>query len=711
MVACFFRWAPGPAASAHRSPDVPCDLAARPRTREARGNPRDEAAAPVWAVGLRLVHEARFPSPIVSSGMTAVVPLGGLRLMLLVLPVLLGAACGDFGAGLGFADDAAESSNVGAPALTTPGCAPDRIAVRGAERCASCSLSGDDEAVVICGVPETAVCETRQNSDGLACQLCIGVNGDILFDDCFPSAAAARMNAQCETSDGSGDDEGCTTCFDAAGTVVLSACGPRTESCVESQVDGVACRVCTANGVQVSSTCPALDLDPRSCTTYGDTEGRCIDCFDDDGALLSHQCTATGREDSLACSQTVQPEGLVCTECIDAGGAVVSRSCAPALPQPQRCAELGFREQTCLMCVDADDVVVRVECRRNDCVSASTACRVDADCPTDFACFDGTCVPAQGNENDDGPEAVVAPCEPPPPCENLIDDAGDVCRACPSAEGTTQTLCMPASRLVCESMLESQLPPEPENDSATSGEVEGDDTPPPLGRQCTLCRDAPTGVEVYRDCEGNGAIAPPSCSDGIDVGDEMCSVCSDAVTGDAVYRSCPTTTCADMVSSVLWNADGTRLVYDGPLARVTSATCEFCRSGDAHLELERHASFEPRCVVDNPCTNGSLEEADPAVPCPVTAGLTVVPRRCGVPWQGYVDAEALAGAGVHAERRGLLSFLLAADVFVVSIGSAAGEATEACDGCNCPRGDRLSVEVWANDLTRTAALLGDLVEP
>ncbi|MBM4282091.1 MAG: hypothetical protein FJ137_15470 [Deltaproteobacteria bacterium] len=597
-------------------------------------------------------------------------------------------------------DGAFNSDDAHDGAVVTPGCDPATIVTAGDAVCATCSFAPvDDDAAprppsAICGDAVVAPCETRQNSVGAACQLCVTDAGELLYDDCFTADARAPEGRACETSPGDTPGEECRTCFDADGSVVSVGCGPRAESCEDAVVDGRACQVCTADGAVVSSTCAPPDLDPSRCVAFGNELGRCVDCYDDN-TLLSHECTDAGAGGTVVCSQTVAPEGLVCTVCTDAAGAVVERACEPALPQPARCADLVYAEQRCVVCVDASDVVVRVECHRNDCDTA-LACRVDGDCPADLACFDGACVPVAGRGAE---EPGAAACPAPPACTNDVDRSGNVCRTCPRDDGVTETRCMPSSRLSCETMPEDRLP-----DAGASLGEDGERSPeqPSQGRVCTLCRDAPSGVEVYRDCEGNGAVPPPFCFDDVDVGGARCTLCVDAVSGAPVYRSCPLDTCAGMHTDVLVDDGGRPFAFDGPIAQIGRVTCEQCRQGDTVVTEDVVGRFQPRCIVDSPCTN---QPADPTQPCPLTTRLVLAPLSCAQPWDGFDES-----VGEADELRAVLEFLLHGGVFAVSAEQTA-TATEACDACTCERGDRIAVEVWSYDEERARALLDDVVVP
>jgi hypothetical protein len=635
---------------------------------------------------------------------------------LLVLPVvallwlLPGCALADQFAGLGApagapGDGTADGSGDGA-GVVTAGCDTAAIVDASGQRCATCTFTAlDDTAAptsqddsVICGAPVVAPCETRQNSLGTACQLCITMTGEILYDDCFTADSAAEDALTCETSPGATADEECRTCFDDAGNAVTADCGPRVDFCEDRFSAGRSCRVCTANGAVVSSTCTAPDLDPSHCIAYGDDAGRCIDCFFGE-VLLSHECSAATADSILVCSQIVQPEGLVCTVCTDAWGTVVERSCEQALPQPERCAELVFSEQRCVVCVDENDVVVIAECKRNDCDAALLVCRVDADCPVDHACFDGSCMPVAGTGDSESPP--VAECPAPPPCSNDFDDRGNLCRTCLRDDGVPETLCMPESRLSCATVPEDDLPEGGE--SLVAGDDRAEDQPS-QGRLCTLCLDAPSGVEVYRDCEGNGAVPPPSCFEGVLIGESLCTVCLDAVSGTPVYRSCPQDTCAGMETAFLVDEGGGGFVFDGPIARIESATCEQCRQGDAVVTDGGVGGFQPRCIVDGPCTN-ALYGRDDSVPCPLTTRLVLAPLSCSQPWDAFGD-----GARIEDELRDVLEFLLRAGVYAVSVEQVAAGGP-GCDSCSCERGDRIAVDVWMYDEARARAVLGEIVVP
>src|SRR5438128_2615415 len=63
----------------------------------------------------------------------------------------------------------------------TPGCDPHAIRDNGdGSVCATCA--GSD---AICGAPDVARCEARENAAGVACSFCATAGGDILFDSCY----------------------------------------------------------------------------------------------------------------------------------------------------------------------------------------------------------------------------------------------------------------------------------------------------------------------------------------------------------------------------------------------------------------------------------------------------------------------------------------------------------------------------------------------
>jgi hypothetical protein len=607
-----------------------------------------------------------------------------MRAVLPVLLVLLATGC-DL-----FADAAAalppEGVEAGAPAptLVTTGCPVEDITGSGDVVCASCAFDGAAVAAEICGTAARATCETRQNSFGRACQLCVADDGNILYDDCFTVGADAAP-ARCEETPGAIPDEVCSTCFDSSGVVVSATCRPRGGTCVEVVIDGLVCEQCEGAGGALYRDCPQVDIDPSECRSYGDDDGSCVDCFASDGTLLTHRCTPPFV--GSFCEETYTPDGLLCTVCSDANGVPTSQACQAAPLQPERCAQLDYSEQTCFVCVDSADSVVVADCRARTCAAGQSAraCRVDADCGDPrFACFDGVCT---GLSPED-PVAAPEECPPPPPCSTTTDENGDVCRTCPRADGVLETRCLSSSALACEVLAEESLP------AAGDGAVDAaDPAPPPQGRTCTLCRAVDSGIEVYRDCAGNGAIPPPSCTEERRGDGTVCEVCRDAVDATVVYQACPDRTCYGEEVAPLVGVDGAFvLIEDAKVA----ARCRLCDDTGAFLAS---------CSVDGVC--GSDGQGQTA--CPVPARLLLQPRSCGTPWQAHVAADGAR----DAELRGLVAWALQVHGLVLFGADtvAAVDPDGTCDSCDCPRGDRIAVTVAAAELARARAAFAAVLAP
>jgi hypothetical protein len=620
--------------------------------------------------------------------------------------VLDGTCTGELG------DGGAGGNDDDPPALSSPGCAPDSIDVQGAVVCADCEFAEGS----ICGAPNEALCEVRENSFGDACQLCVTADGAILYDDCF-TGEGAREAAFCEDAAGQNDNELCKVCFDDEGNTVSTTCGPRADSCEEVVGDdGRLCTRCSTDGQVVSNVCESVDIDPSLCRAYGNDVGSCVDCFADDNTLLSHACTPNGGEIGLvSCAETVSADGLLCTVCVDENGTTIDRFCDQEVqPEPERCGQLVFTEQTCIVCVTSTgaDVnsVVFIDCQRNDCTASdvAAACRLDSDCATGQACFDGTCVaqnsgaPPPDDPNQPGRPEPAPPeenvCEAPPACSMAVDDAGAVCRTCPvtgaDGIGATETRCV-AAGLACEVV--------PESDVATDGDGANDFAPPPedpQGNNCVVCKDSGTGVVVYEDCGSNGSVPPPYCLNE-DTGDgTLCSVCFDSVTDEAIYTSCGDETCFALESQVLVDSQQAPLLVDGEPATVS---CKQCGAANVDPGTEAVAeSFSATCSLENVCQDpfGTSFAA-----CPATTSLTIAPHSCDNPWDAWTQGE-----GDVALLQGVIAFALGERGLTIVAASVVVDASGAiCDGCACETGMRIELLVPEADADVVAALFDGFV--
>lgn len=575
--------------------------------------------------------------------------------------------------------------NRGAPESATPGCDPSAIRESGDVVCATCEFGED----AICGEADFAACESRENGLGESCQLCITPTGAVLYDDCFSNGEGVTDAAFCEPTPGRQEGEVCNTCFDSFGAAVSTSCAPEADACSAFVADdGRSCSVCSTADGNTFTVCDNVDIDPAFCRAYENDVGRCVDCFGSDRSLLSHTCSP--QNGVRVCEERVE-NGLICSVCFNDSGFVVEQSCAEGVPQVERCEQLVFSEQTCVVCVDAKGDVAVVDCAANACtgLDADVACRSDADCGEAEACFDGACVQRVGDPSEPAPGGPEDDCSVPA-CTMSVDGNGDVCRTCPTSTGLTETLCLGAGPLRCESISEDSLPAPPSDDVGEDnlGEAERPGSAP-QGRTCVVCAD-PAGVEVYRDCEGNGAVPPPYCSDVVTADNDLCTVCFDAITDAAVYTSCAEASCYDRRDTELQDRNGVALTVDNQIA---VATCQLCSDGD---------SIDASCQLQQTCDTSLV--ADPST-CQGNAELRLRPRVCENPWEGYRRS-----ASRRDDLAGLMAYALDQHGLVVqSANTAADPASPACDvdDCSCPRGDLVVIIV--DNADAAAAAFGDLV--
>jgi hypothetical protein len=402
-------------------------------------------------------------------------------------------------------------------AYATPGCDADAIRKSGDEICASCTVDADD--VEICGLPEIARCEAREDSKGDPCRICATAGGEILYDSCFSDVSPEI--ASCERSllgpspaEADDDDIVCETCTDLRGAVVSTVCEPVHDECHAVQDGDRACRECTRDGAVVIYACEQPNIEPRSCQVYGNERGRCIDCFGDEDQLLSHSCTLVG-DVFVSCSEIVTQEGLRCSVCVDQNGAQVSRSCNQDIAELQQCALLDYTDQSCLVCLDQFGGVALTSCQRKGCVGDN--------------------------------------CAAPPAC--FFENVGDaLCRTCTvEGSGALEQRCVVETNLVCASGV---------SDGAAGS--------------CLSCTDRVTGLEVYKRCDGTGS--PPTCFTVDDADGGRCEVCNDPVSNETVYASCDGQTCYALGRYQLTGRLGTALRLDGSPAVAECAEC--ARSAD-----------------------------------------------------------------------------------------------------------------------------------
>ncbi len=538
----------------------------------------------------------------------------------------------------------------GDTAFTTAGCEVSTIAESAdGSVCATCS------DVDICGAPDVARCESRENAEGAPCRFCATPTGAILYDSC---TAAAVDAANCEptpadpTTGLAQGDVQCQTCTDARGAVVDTVCEPAHDECHEVQDQGLTCRECTRDGAVVIHDCGQPDLEPRSCEVYQNDAGRCVDCYDDNDQLLSHSCSLTSDE-LVTCSESVTADGVRCTACVDQNGAQLEHFCDTQVPELQQCARLDYTDQTCIVCVDQFDQPAAVRCDANTCEPAA----------------DGTCAS-------------------PPPCAFETGPNGQLCRTCPVAGGGAETRCVVDTNLVCENV---------------SGTVGGDPNQP--SSTCVSCSDLQTGAEVYFRCDGDAGPAPPpvcAASGGTDPNAPStggCEVCSDPETNQDIYATCNGQTCYALGTFHITGLNGNALFLDGQPA---VSTCTECA---AATDAAAPSAINDACTLRDDC--GAVDLTAPQPFCSSTVVFTLLPHACDNPWDG---ANTATNGGVDELNRILAFALEQRGIGVVAIDDVGVPNGTACAACNCGRGDRIELAVRPADAVAVGDSFGPVLE-
>lgn len=588
----------------------------------------------------------------------------GLRLALTSLVcVWLAAGCAAASSEVSSGDEAEGPCAGVACARSTPGCAVEDIRRSGAEVCATCLGSASD--VDICGVPEVARCESREDAEGRACRFCATASGELLYDACFTDVRSEGVACEpvpspppsgVESAVGApevDEDVACQTCTDASGRVVSTVCEPAHDACRAVDDGGRVCRECTRDGRVVIYACDEPRLEPRFCELYANAEGRCVDCYDDANDLLFHTCTLTAGA-GVACSQAVTTEGVVCDVCTDAAGVTVYKTCSGVQRQLERCALLDFTEQRCVVCLDDVGGIGLTRCQAQGCGDAQ--------------------------------------CAPPPACTWEQASAGQWCRACPvGSAGEIEVRCVEDTRLVC--MLE--------------GPDDGAFDPAPESA-CITCADPALGDTVYRRCDGVDAL--PACSRVERDDGRLCEVCSDPRTGEDIYATCDEASCyAVGTFSLVSQATGATLfVEDQPAA----ATCTACALGEAAGGADSAVRASATCRLGASCGGADLTASDAR--CAGSVTFTLRPQACMNPWDAPSAQGPLPPGSVDlglavlrdALERGAVA-LLAATSFPPDAASLPGCAGD----CTCRRGDRVEVTARAEDAAAVAALYGDFIAP
>ena len=510
-----------------------------------------------------------------------------------------------------------------------------------------------------------------ERSDGETCATCDSANGAVLI-------CGEATVAECELRFDA-DGERCRYCAADTGEVLFDDCfapGPQGAlACEPAPVEpgdpsspDMACAVCRdERGVVTETRC-----EPASDECHAEVLGSatCRVCTRD-GVVVVQDCAGAG-DDRLE-PDFCEAYGNDVGRCVDcwADDVLLSHRCSDTTV-PVSCVEnVTVDGLWCTTCVDANGIVVDQGCSPD--VPAPEQCEVlsytDQTC---VVCVDqlGAITSTSCERNDCAAGEV---CAEPPPCWFEYGEDGSLCRSCPADSGQIETSCIGEPTLYCEDLADAT-------------------------QRCTACYDLDTGVEVYRDC---GGAPPPSCETvANDDGTNGCEVCYDPSTGEPIYSSCDGTSCSALGSFVLSDANGTPLTVENGPAVATCRQCAPTASGgvDDGLALS--------CDLLDDCGNATELMAD--APCPSSVLFTVAPIQCGNPWE---QGDAAAASGTLDELLGVLSWSLGSrELALVSIDHRGVLDEGACSECECQRGDRLILEVRAEDAARAASAFGAVLE-
>ncbi|OGQ19387.1 MAG: hypothetical protein A2138_08030 [Deltaproteobacteria bacterium RBG_16_71_12] len=525
-------------------------------------------------------------------------------------------------------------------------------------------------AVTSAGCDGTAV----ERNVGETCASCETADGDVVICG-EPTVAECELRFDAE-------GEECRYCATDVGEVLFDDCfvpgaeGPL--ACEPAPVDpndpasaDMACAVCRdERGVVVENRCePASD----ECHAEVLGDATCRVCTRD-GEVVVQDCAGAGEDrlDPDYCEAYANEAGR-CVDCWT-GDVLLSHRCSDTTV-PVSCVEsVTVDGLWCRTCVDANGIVVDQMCSPD--VPEPQQCEVLA--YTDQTCV--VCLDQFGAvtsttcERTDCEAGAV--CEPPPPCWFEYADDGSLCRSCPADAGYVETQCIGEPALYCEEQLDPT-------------------------QRCTVCYDLATGVEVYRDC---GGAPPPSCEtlpDG--EGTTACEVCYDPGTGAPIYSSCNGLSCSALGSFALVGVDGAPLYVDNAPAVASCRQCaETATTGDP-VNGDVHLS----CDLRDDCGNTTELLVD--APCPTSVVFEVAPQVCGNPWEA--DATLGGAPGSLDELLGVLSWALSThQLAAVALDHQGALDAGACTECGCRRGDRLLLEVRAQDAARAAEAFGAVLE-
>ena len=186
-------------------------------------------------------------------------------------------------------------------------------------------------------------------------------------------------------------------------------------------------------------------------------------------------------------------------------------------------------------------------------------------------------------------------------------------------------------------------------------------------------------------------------------GTTACEVCYDPGTGAPIYSSCNGLSCSALGSFALVGVDGAPLYVDNAPAVASCRQCaETATTGDP-VNGDVHLS----CDLRDDCGNTTELLVD--APCPTSVVFEVAPQVCGNPWEA--DATLGGAPGSLDELLGVLSWALSThQLAAVALDHQGALDAGACTECGCRRGDRLLLEVRAQDAARAAEAFGAVLE-
>lgn len=547
------------------------------------------------------------------------------------------------------------SDQADAPCVANPqGCASITIETDSAtgDTCEVCYGVSGNVIEQHCGAAQNAVCSRAEDPAGATCTICQTADGAVVYDSCHQqSTDVVRCEQYAEA------DQQCDICYDAYGNVVSRACGPVGYVCQDVVVGNQICQRCYDQNDQVTETCTNTSTDPTSCSVIEDQTGyRCYTCTDSAGTVVDHNCTSNTP---IRCDSYYSQDGSLCETCYDENGAVASQRCGAA-PPGETCREYRSEANICLICFDADNNITRRECYLPCAGSAvEQRCGDDAECSGGMVCTSGMCT-----------------CPPAPPCDLFTTGNGVLCEICGDLnhDGLVNELdanCFenPTDPVQCWE----------EQRTGSDGTIV----------TCRICESATTGRT--EECSQN--LAPALICEVVGTSSgENCEVCRDG-SGEVQYTTCTDLVCRETTVQPLV-ATGTT---------DSEVLCQICNRGEAMASLA--------CDMSAVCGAAS-GEPDPNTNSTVdTCGNQWVsrePLQCeSNPWQLWWHERYPNEMLPEAQREGELIrayYAATGQIRILAYRIEHAYDTDACDSCQCTRGDVIYLYVSAADAERLLGL-------